>query len=228
LAASVSVVVMAYNEAASLGDVVLEIAASLKRCGGRNEIVIVDDGSSDGTGAAADALAGGRDDVRVVHHPRNGGLGAVYRTGFSEARGDYLTFFPADGQFPATIIEQFVPLMTDADVVLGWFHQGSEPLLARLLSACERLLYGLLFGPLPRFRGILMIRRPLVARMPLVSTGRSWVVLMEFLIKARRAGARFRSAVTEIRPRRSGASKVRNPRTVLLSILQVLELRLRI
>src|SRR6185503_12701778 len=95
----------------------------------------------------ATALAG----VRVVHHSPNGGLGAVYRTGFKQAQGDYVTFFPADGQFPATIVGQFVPLMADADLVLGWFDKKGEPLLAKLFSLCERVLYRALFGRVPRF-----------------------------------------------------------------------------
>lgn len=219
---------MAYNEAANLEAVVREIRDGLDRLGPGHEILIVDDGSSDGTGAAADALAREMADVRVIHHASNGGLGAVYRTGFDQARGDFLTFFPADGQFPATIVAQFVPLMADADLVLGWFEQRGEPRLARLLSACERAFYALLFGPLPRFRGILMLRRSFLAGVPLVSRGRSWVVLMELIIKAARSGARMQSATTPIRPRASGASKVRNLRTILANVLQVLDLRRRL
>lgn len=225
----VSVVVMAYNELASLAGVVREIREALDRLGPGHEILIVDDGSMDGTGAAADALARELLGVRVVHHDPNGGLGAVYRTGFDQAHGDYVTFFPADGQFPATILAQFVPLIAGADLVLGWFDQGREPRLAKLLSACERAFYALLFGALPRFRGILMLRRSLLAGIPLVSRGRSWVVVMELLIKASRAGARIRGGVTTpIRPRASGVSKVRNLRTVVASVLSVLDLRRRL
>jgi glycosyltransferase involved in cell wall biosynthesis len=221
----VTVVVLAYNEAENLEAVVREIHAELARLAGGHEILIVDDGSGDGTGPLADRLAEELTGVRTLHHAANGGLGAVYRTGFQEARGDYVTFFPADGQFPADIIGQFVPLMADADLVLGWFEQKTEPLLARVLSLCERILYTLLFGYFPRFRGILMLRRELLARTPLVSQGRGWVVLIEFILKAARAGARIKNATTAIRPRMSGVSKVRNLRTIVANVRQVIGLR---
>ena len=220
---------MAFNERACIEAVVHEIRDGLDRLGPGHEILIVDDGSSDGTGEAADALARQLGGVRVLHHSTNGGLGAVYRTGFTEARGDFLTFFPADGQFPVTIVAQFLPLMADADLVLGWTEQRNEPRLARLFSRCERALYTLLFGGFPRFRGIMMLRRALLEQLPLVSDGRGWVVIMELLIKARRAGARIRDGVPiPLRPRAAGRSKVRNLPTIVANFLQLLELRRRL
>src|SRR5690349_13747197 len=119
-APNVSVIIMAYNEAASLQMVADEITAAVQRLGISYELLIIDDGSTDETGEIADRLAGESKRVRVVHHAPNGGLGAVYRTGFAEARGLYLTFFPADGQFPASSIEQLLAAMPDHDMVLGY------------------------------------------------------------------------------------------------------------
>lgn len=224
-AAGVSVVVMAYDEATSLAAVVQEIHEALTRLGRPFEVVVVDDGSRDGTGAEADRLAASLPGVRAIHHQANRGLGGVYRTGFAEARHDLVTFFPADGQFPATILEQFAPLSDDSDVVLGYVAPGRRSLVARLLSVAERVLYRLLFGPLPRFQGILMFRRALLQRFPLRSSGRGWAVLMELLIRAARAGSRIRSVPTAIRPRMAGRSKVQNPRTVWSNLRQIWALR---
>jgi len=228
-APTLSCCVFAWDELATLRPVVLEQLAELRRLGVTHELVIIDDGSTDGTSQEADRLASEEPGVRVIHHDTNRGLGGVYRTGFSQVHGEYLTFFPADGQFPATILAQYMPLMTDADVVLGWVEQRNEPFLARLLSRCERLLYALLFGPFPRFRGIMMLRRTLLDRLPLVSDGRGWVVVMELLIKATRSGARIRDGVPNpLRLRSSGASKVRNLPTIVANLVQVFELRRRL
>jgi len=216
---------MAYNEVASLEGVAREIQAALLRIGRPHEIVIVDDGSRDGTGALADRLSLEVPGLRAVHHDPNQGLGGVYRTGFKQAHLELVTFFPADGQFSATIIEQFVPLSADCDFVLGYLPERARSPLARFLSGAERLLYRGLFGPLPRFQGILMFRRAVLDRLTLRSDGRGWAVLMELLIRASRAGLRMRSVPIELRPRSSGVSKVQNLRTIVSNLRQVLALR---
>jgi dolichol-phosphate mannosyltransferase len=215
---------MAFDEAGSLEEVVREIRGALDRLGLAAEIVVVDDGSSDGTGALAHGLAGAVSGVRVVHHASNGGLGAVYRTGFAEARGDLITFFPADGQFPASILETFVPAIEGHDLVLGYVSRRDSG-LGRALSAAERMAYRLLLGPLPRFQGVFLVRREALARTSLRSEGRGWAIVMELLVRATRAGWRVRSLPTPIRPRRSGGSKVHNLRTIWSNLRQVVGLR---
>lgn len=224
-APDLSTIVMAYNEKGMLKAVVYELQSVLDGLGRLYEIVVVDDGSSDRTGVIADNLAEEIPHVRVIHHETNQGLGGVYRTGFTQARGDYVTFFPADGQFPTTIIAQFLPLMADVDMVLGYLPNRKSSLLAKCLSAGERLLYRLLFGPLPRFQGIVMFRRTLLDELELKSTGRGWAVLMELIIRASRGGYRLISVPTEMRPRMSGKSKVNNVRTIWANFRQMLALR---
>ncbi len=224
---ALTVVVMAFNEAGNLEEVAREIRAALDRLGQRAEILVVDDGSTDGTGAIADGLADTMRDVRVVHHAPNGGLGAVYRTGFAQARGDLVTFFPADGQFPASIVEAFVPAMEGHDMVLGYAARR-DSLVGRLLSGAERVAYRVLLGPMPRFQGVFMVRRAALARVPLRSAGRGWAIVMELLARAARSGWRMKSLPTTIRPRRSGVSKVQNVRTIWSNLLQVVALRGRL
>jgi dolichol-phosphate mannosyltransferase len=220
-----SVMIMAYNEVASLERVAREIDGVLERAAPDSEIVIVDDGSSDGTETIADRLAASMPRVRVIHHRPNEGLGGVYRTGFREARGRYVTFFPADGQFPATIIEDFLPRMTDHDMVLGYLPDRRGSLVGKVLSLGERMLYTVLFGPMPRFQGILMFRTEILKRVELKSAGRGWAVLMELILRASRARDRLTSVPTTLRPRMSGTSKVNNFRTIWSNTRQMVELR---
>lgn len=220
-----SIVIMAYNEADSLKIVADEITAAVQRLGIEYELLIIDDGSTDGTGQIADDLARQSQQVRVIHHTPNGGLGAVYRTGFAEARGLYLTFFPADGQFPASSIEQLLAAMPSQDMVLGYIPRRAGMVLSRMLSLLERLLYRALFGSLPTFQGVLMFRRGLLEKIELESEGRGWAVLMELIIRTSRGGYRVTSIPTGIRPRLAGHSKVNNLRTIWANLIQVLELR---
>lgn len=225
---TITAVVMAYDERDSLERVTLEIEGELRGIGRPYEILIIDDGSRDGTAEIALRLAREQAGVRVVRHGANQGLGGVYRTGFSEARGEFVTFFPADGQFAASIIGDYFPRMDAADLVLGYLPRRKDSLLGRALSLAERLLYRLLFGPFPRFQGILMFRRRLLSDINLRSSGRGWTVLMEFILRCRRGGARIVSVPISMRPRRHGASHVNNMRTIWANLREALALRLKL
>jgi hypothetical protein len=94
----VSIVLPAYNEAAILRDHVLLLLAYLKtlRPSYRFELIVVNDGSRDETGAIAAQLATEVDGIRVFHHPRNFGLGQALKTGFARSRGDYVVVLDID------------------------------------------------------------------------------------------------------------------------------------
>ena len=220
-----SAIVMAFNEAQTLEAVVRDLHRVLNELTRSYEIIVIDDGSVDGTGLVAERLAQELTGVRVVRHLANRGLGAVYQTGFAQARGEWLSFVPADGQFPASILKQFVPLWDGAEMILGDMGNRHRSRLARWLSGAERALYRLLFGRLPAFQGILMFRRRLLDELPLTSTGRGWVVLMELIIRAARAGCRIMSVPIEGRPRHRGVSKVNNLSTIWSNLTQLIVLR---
>jgi dolichol-phosphate mannosyltransferase len=222
---SISLIVMAYNEAGAVAGVLREIDAVLAPSELTYEVLVVDDGSDDGTGAIADEVAASLPSTRVFHHDANRGIGEVYRTGFGAAAGECITFLPADGQFPAAIVTQFAPLMADADLVAGYFTDIRRSVPARVLSSCERLLYWVMFGNLPRFKGVMMFRRSLLGDLGIEPHGRGWGVLMEILVKARRSGMRIKSVPTPLRARESGHSKVNNLRSVYANLTQAIELR---
>lgn len=224
-APTLSAVVLAYNEVDTLERTCQEILQEIDRLGVDAEVVIVDDGSTDGTGDVADRLATNEARLRVIHHSPNLGLGGVYQTGFSKTLGNYVTFFPADGQFPASIIGDFLPHMSSTDMVLGFLPRRDSSIVARALSLAERVLYRIVLGPMPRFQGILMFRRTLLARHTLYSEGRGWAVLLEFIIRCARDGSRIVNVATDVRPRTHGRSKVNNVRTIWSNFRQVLALR---
>ena len=94
----VSIVLPAYNEAAILRDHVQVLLDYLKTLQGayRFELVIVNDGSRDETGSIAGRLAAESDGIRVIHHPRNFGLGQALKTGFGQCRGRYVVVLDID------------------------------------------------------------------------------------------------------------------------------------
>jgi glycosyltransferase involved in cell wall biosynthesis len=110
-APAVTVLVAAYNEAPVIGDVVREALRAVPS----GEVVVVDDGSTDGTDrAAADAGA------RVLRLPTNGGKGSAVRRGLSETRGELIVLIDGDGQDdPAEIPRLTEALRPGVDLVVG-------------------------------------------------------------------------------------------------------------
>lgn len=222
---TISVIVMAYNEVESVVKVTRDLHAVLSALTVPFELVLVDDGSSDGTSQAVESLAAELPSVRTVHHPENRGLGGVYRTGFSEARGDFITFFPADGQFEAGLVSQFFSLTTSHDLVLGTLPKR-EGSLGKVLSLTERLLYRALIGSMPEFQGIFMIRKAVLDALPLLSTGRGWGIVMELILRVFRANRyRIVNHPTRLLPRRFGHSKANTWRNVMANMRQLLTLQ---
>jgi dolichol-phosphate mannosyltransferase len=222
----VSIIVMAYNEEPSIARVVQEISSVLSRSEFAYQIIVVNDGSRDSTGSIADHLAATLPNTEVIHHATNAGIGEVYRSGFAAARGAFVTFLPADGQFSAAIVPAFARLMVDADMVLGYLPDqvGSRSVTGKILSSAERTLFRLMFGALPRFQGVLMFRRTLLEELHVRPGGRGWGVLMELVVKATRSGRPMKSVPTELRPRHSGNSKVNNVATVWANMKQAVTL----
>ena len=222
-----SILVKAFNEAASLETVVTELEGAFAGTSWTYEIIIVNDGSRDRTGEIADALAKRDQRVRALHHPENRGIGEVYRTGFAAMRGAFMTWVDGDGQFPPDVFPRFLQILNEqrGDLVLGYVEYQAEKrsVPGKLLSFGERSLYRLMFGPLPKFQGALMFRSAMYHALALQPYGRGWGMVMELIIRATRGGYRVVSVPISLRARMSGSSKVTNIATIWANVRQAFE-----
>jgi glycosyltransferase involved in cell wall biosynthesis len=122
LVRSLSVVIPAYNEASRLPATLGRVSAYLASRGfDFEEILVVDDGSTDGTAARAEAFAASHPNVRVLRNPGNRGKGYAVRNGMLEARGDWRLFTDADLSSPIEEVEKLVGAVRDrhAGVAIG-------------------------------------------------------------------------------------------------------------
>lgn len=111
---AVSIVIPALNEAAHVAEQILAVKQVMERTDWQFEIIVVDDGSSDGTAERA-AAAG----VAVLRHRRNRGYGAALKTGISSSRFDWILITDADGTYPPSAIPAVLAAADDNDMVVG-------------------------------------------------------------------------------------------------------------
>lgn len=161
-----SVVIPAYNEERGLGPVLEQIGAVLAGAAFPWEILVVDDGSTDGTAAAAAGRAG----VRVVAHRANRGYGAAVKTGIRQARHEVVCITDADGTYPAEWIPKLAArvLGGEADMAVG-SRTGKKvaiPLVRRPAKWFIGKLANLVAGePIPDINsGLRAFRRSLALR----------------------------------------------------------------
>jgi len=143
---SISCVLPAYNEAENLRPVTEDFHRVLSEVCDRFEIILVDDGSTDGTGALADALAGEHREVRVIHHRPNRGYGAALRSGFTSAQMPLVFYADSDGQFVAGEIRRLTEEVGEADIVTGYRADRQDPWTRKFFSWGFKRFIGAVFG----------------------------------------------------------------------------------
>jgi glycosyltransferase involved in cell wall biosynthesis len=120
-----SIVIPAFNEAASIGAVVRDLTAAASW----HEVLVIDDGSTDQTGA--EAMAAG---ARVIRHPYNKGNGAAVKTGIRQTTGTLVLIIDADGQHAPADAVRLVSHLGDYDLVVGARSSRSQATAARRLG----------------------------------------------------------------------------------------------
>jgi glycosyltransferase involved in cell wall biosynthesis len=189
---SVSAVFPCYNDEPTIGGLVDDVHDALRPLVAEIEVIVVNDGSADGSGPLLDSLALERPWLRVVHHAQNGGYGQALISGFTAARHEWIFYTDGDAQYDAREAALLIPLATsDVDIVQGYKRGRGDPwyrvIIGRLYHHVVKLLFGLHVRDTDcDFR---LFRRSLFADRPLQST--SGVICVEMMRSFQDAGARF-------------------------------------
>jgi dolichol-phosphate mannosyltransferase len=152
---SLTVFVPAHNEAENLEGAVADIVAAARDTIPDYEVILVDDGSTDGTAAAAARLAAGDPRIHVIHHACRRGLAAGYRAALRRATGQYFAFLPGDREVSAASVRAIFQAVGSADLVIPYHaNPGARALHRRLMTCvCTTLLNVLLDRRLRYYQG---------------------------------------------------------------------------
>ncbi|MCK4302227.1 MAG: glycosyltransferase family 2 protein [candidate division Zixibacteria bacterium] len=141
----VSTIVPAMNEEGNIAEFCRLYSEMLAGAPFEGELVIVDDGSTDGTLQKIEGAACTYDFVRYAVHPHNRGLTEALQTGFAAAKGEIFVFYPADLQFrPVDIPSLVAPILDGADLCAGW-KQGKygKQLVSGIYNWVARKIFNL-------------------------------------------------------------------------------------
>jgi glycosyltransferase involved in cell wall biosynthesis len=208
----VSVVLPCLDEAEAIGRVVDQAWEGLRRSGRPGEVIVVDNGSTDGSGEIA------AEHGAEVLRERERGYGAAYLSGLAHARGEYVVMADADGTYPVDDLGRFVERLEDGDDLVigsrfeGEIHRGAMPWANRyignpFLTGMLNLLFGVKVSD--AHCGMRAIRSEAVRALDLHSPGME--LASEMVFKAYRRGLAVGELPIEYFPR-TGESKLRRSR----------------
>ncbi len=223
-----SLVLPAHNEAENIEAVVTRALDVLPRVVRDCEVIVVNDGSRDDTGAIIDRLAREQPQVLAIHHPVNRGYGAALTSGFRAATGDSIMFMDADRQFDIADINALLPYVPYYDIVAGYRIQRRDPLYRRLYGKLFGLVVRVLFGVHLRDTdcAFKIYRADLLKTIELTTPGA--LINTEMLARSKRRGATIVEVGVNHYPRFAGESSGGSPRVVFRAMGETIKLWTRL
>jgi glycosyltransferase involved in cell wall biosynthesis len=214
----ITAIMPSLNEEKNLASAVRNVISSYDRFGISGEIVIVNDGSTDGTGKRAEEFRQQNPSIQVIHHAAPQGIGGSFWDGVQAARGDIVVMIPGDGENDAAEILRYLPLMDQVDMVVPYvFNRQVRSRMRRKVSNLYRGIINLTFGTtLNYMNGTVLYRKCILGDLELKARG--FFYQTELLIKCIRRGYLYAEVPYALLTRAAGRSKA----TTLRSLTSVM------
>lgn len=217
----------AFNEADNIAEAVREAIQTLPKFASRFEVIVVDDGSRDGTADVVRRLAAEDGRVRLVQHPSNLGYGRALRTGLAESAGDVVFFTDGDRQFRLSDLDRLFERLEGAEIVVGYRLKRNDPWHRLVVAFVYHHVLQFLFGIGVRdvdcaFK---LFRRPVLDAVLPELTSTSAFISPELLIRAKRRGFRVAEVGVKHYPRVAGRPKGATPKVIWRTITEIAAMR---
>lgn len=224
----ISVFLPTFNEEGSIEGVVLGVKKVLEKTAEKWEIIVVNDGSVDGTRGIVEKLSSKDERIRVISHEVNSGYGASLQTGFYNARYNWISFIDSDGQFDFGEIGKFIEKQkeTNADLVIGYYKKRKVSFTKILTSKVWETFIYILFGLKVHDIdcGFKLISKGVIEKIPHLESERGAFISSELLIKAKKKGFKFAEVPVTHYPRLQGKGTGRKLNVIIKSFLDLFRL----
>lgn len=229
---SISVVIPAFNEKSTIEKVAEEALTILRKLKMDYEIVLVDDGSLDGTGKIIDKLSR-KKNIRALHHQTNRGFTGAMKTCFRNARKHLIFLAPADGGFDFSQLPRFVDAIKGYDAVTAYIIRKEEDFMTKLkififhypFLFLSRYLLGI---KLREFSSVSLWRRRVFQLIDIESNDKSAMFLPELITKALKKNYKFNQIQINWRRRRGGQAKGAKLGVAWRTLLAMIKLRFKL
>lgn len=227
--AGLTLVLPVHNEALNLPWMLQRAADILPTLAEKIELVIVDDGSSDGSADLARARAAELGlELRVITHAVKSGYGITVADGLRDSRMPWVAFTDADGQFDIADFAGLVELTDRADLIAGWRLERQDAWMRSVVSGTFNVALFLLYGL--RVRDVdcalKLMRQEFLQSIEIEN--RSALMNAELYIKARRGGWRVVQVPVPHYRRRGGVRSGARPRAIARAIKELILFRVRL
>lgn len=228
IVSEISVFLPTYNEEQNIKPVALKVVEVLEEIAEKWELIIVDDGSSDATRELATGLIRADKRVRLISHKENRGYGAALKSGFYNARFDWISFIDSDGQFDFSEITKFFDKQKEsgADLVIGYYKKRKVSLFKIVTSRFWELAVFVLFGLKVRDIdcGFKLISKRVIDSISKLESERGAFISSELLIKAKKKGFKIVEVPVTHYPRTKGAGTGRHLNVIIKSFVDLFKL----
>ncbi len=213
-----------YNEVDNVERVTRKAVEVGRKVADDLEVIIVNDGSTDGTAEVADRLAAEIPEVRAVHNRPNRGYGGALQRGFREATKNWIFYTDGDGQFDLDEIPRVLPLIEKYDIVSCYRIDRQDPLIRKLNAFAWTTLVNLLFriGLKDIDGAFKFYPKTFIDAIEMHSTGA--LIDTEMLAKARNMGLSIGQTGVRHLPRTAGEQTGANIRVILRAFKELFKL----
>lgn len=213
----------AYNEEANLEETVEKAIPVLKEVAHKFELIIVDDGSKDRTGEIADKLAKKYSFIRVIHHHSNKGYGEALKSGYYNAKYEWIVFTDSDGQLDFSEVTKLIEAKDGVDIVAGYRLNRQDPVIRKLFGFGWTMLANLLLGINVRdvdcaFK---LINKKVIETIPHLESTRGGMISPELLGRARKAGFKIKEVGVHHYSRTKGKQSGAELKVILKSFIDL-------
>ena len=206
---SISVVIPVYNEIRFLESAVCYIDSFLAEHFHDYEIILIESGSTDGSGEACDELAAKLPSLRLIHEGSRNGFGSALRLGYKNATKDLVWLITVDLPFPLDSILRALPLLSRYDCVLSYRSKDNRKLFRKFQSIVYNTLVKTTLGLSVKHvnSAFKVFKRPIIQGMTLTSNG--WFIDAEVLYTIKKNNISYIEIPIELIDRKSGASSIK-------------------